>query len=173
MIECPGSLGSRSPDSRESRFRVAKSGTRHGFSLIELLVVIGVIAALLGLTFPAVLKVRESANRLRCGNNLRQLAMACHTYGGGNRLPEGQVGPYKPAPGQVSFGWGPDSHGWSFLARLLPYVEEDNKYYAGAVPKKTLRESGVCDRQISLFLCPSDGTCAVSVVCVGPTKPTV
>jgi prepilin-type N-terminal cleavage/methylation domain-containing protein len=100
-----------------------------GFTLIELLVVIAIIAVLIGLLVPAVQKVREAAARIKCGNNLHQIAIAAHNYDSVyGTLPPGLLAspaPYNTPGGPVA--WQNDQNVGT-LAYLLPYVEQDNVY---------------------------------------------
>src|SRR5687767_722158 len=110
---------------------------RPAFTLIELLVVIAIIAILIALLVPAVQKVRESAARTQCVNNMKQIVLAAHAY----------HQEFKAFPGnsQDEGGWDwnfqKNRKSWSWLARLLPYIEGANFYHDAKVDLNTFLQS--------------------------------
>jgi len=130
-----------------------------GFTLIELLVVIAIIGLLMALLLPAIQRVREASNRMRCGNNLSQIAVAFHNHhndfgyfptGGTSinndpattanfTLPRTMIG------GQPATG--PDqAWGWAF--QILPYIEQASLW-------RNPSDAAVRQTPIPIYFCPS------------------
>lgn len=114
---------------------------RIGFTLIELLVVIAISAVLIGLLFPAVQKVRESANRTQCKSNLKQIGLAATMY-------------------HDNYLLFPESAQRTTFINLLPYLEQQSLYQLlhpsnGTFPNAP---SSVYATQLKVLLCPSDGS---------------
>ncbi|MBI1899499.1 MAG: DUF1559 domain-containing protein [Planctomycetia bacterium] len=130
----------------------SKIHIRQAFTLVELLVVIAIIGILLSLLLPAVQAAREAARRIKCGNNLHQIALAVHNY-------ESTFSVY-PA----SFGTDaslPTASGWSAHARILPFLEDTALYgqidFAASYETATTSDGRkIKTLRMPLYLCPSE-----------------
>lgn len=133
----------------ESRNRALGYRMRGGFTLVELLVVLAIIALMVGLLLPAVQAVRETARRMQCQNNLHQIGIGLHNYHAAFRT-------FPPGGLEVRPQWRRGKQlAWS--AFVLPYIGENPTYekirfdYAFDHPMNADAASAV----IETYLCPS------------------
>jgi prepilin-type N-terminal cleavage/methylation domain-containing protein/prepilin-type processing-associated H-X9-DG protein len=128
-------------------FGVSTSPAAQGFTIIELLIVLAIIAVLIGLLLPAVQAARESARRLACTNNLKQIGLALHHYESTHRC--------FPAAGYYPRrSTSPDTY--SAQARLLSYVEQSNLYLSIDFGLPATSQPKVVAQRIALYLCPDE-----------------
>jgi prepilin-type N-terminal cleavage/methylation domain-containing protein/prepilin-type processing-associated H-X9-DG protein len=130
--------------------RAPLSLRRSGFTLVELLVVIAIIGVLVALLLPAVQSAREAARRMRCTNQLRQIALACHNVH--------DVTQYFPSGHRVTVNGTAYVYYMPWGVQILPYLEQDAlfKQYDDTVPNIHANNKLVRESYVQAYVCPSE-----------------
>ena len=125
------------------------SNRKHGFTLLELMVVIGVIGILVGLLLPAVQAAREAARRMSCSNNFKQVALAVHQYHSAFQiLPPHGTGTFNQSNDPATS----NQFRLSFLVSILPFVGETPTWARSASPMKASRCRVIPSRTITIHM---------------------
>lgn len=127
---------------------------RAGFTLVELLVVIGVVSVLIALLLPALSKARELARQLVCSNTLRQFQMCSEMYANDNRGWYIPILPYFDASGSTPSVWWSEADDTRRALGITPVPE---KYYGEAPPNKICPNASY---SLEINTNPS-GTCSI------------
>jgi type II secretory pathway pseudopilin PulG len=146
------------------------SPQRAGITLIETLTVIAIVGILVALLLPAVQMARESARRIRCSSNLRQMALALHAYHEVHRrMPPAAIAISSPKVVSVcgtgaSFlginivgesNRGKGSHGTSWMLRVLPYIEQGAVFDRWDFTTSVSGNRVTAESDVPMFYCPS------------------
>jgi prepilin-type N-terminal cleavage/methylation domain-containing protein len=136
---------------------------RQAFTLVELLVVIAIIGVLIALLLPAIQAARESARRMQCTNNLKQIGLAIQNFEATHKkLPPGYASnslANPPVPWRDSETWDAPP-GWGWSAFLLPFLEQSNITTSVdmELPFWEPAYEDLISTTIEMFLCPSVST---------------
>jgi prepilin-type N-terminal cleavage/methylation domain-containing protein/prepilin-type processing-associated H-X9-DG protein len=129
-----------------------QSQRRRGFTLLEVLVVIAILSMLAAMLLPAIQAARESARRIQCRNNLKQMGLALHEYHESvGAFPMGYVSPTQSAPLYTSPGWG-----WAAL--ILSHLDQRPLYDSAnfSLPIEMAENQTVRTTAVGVYVCPSD-----------------
>ena len=144
--------------------RNSNSNNSAGFTLVELLVVIAIIGILIGMLLPAVQQVREAARRVACGNRLKQVGLAIHSY-------------------ELAHGFLPPSRldrsgGVSWAVQILPFIEQQNIAHRWDLNRwyydqgDTIEEGNALRTvSVPIFFCPTRRTAATAGLSITGDRP--